>query len=165
MRQIIDFITALSALSAVVIAFFQLKKMNAQILLGITRDKMRTSYEVCTRYENDTILNDAKKTLWQASKNGTDYSSLGIEHKYEIIGILNYLDGIACGIHNDIYDDKMVRHYLWPVFKKYVNVFILGKDEESYVASNKNVRFSKQEVPFLIDKYNQWSAMPDDHYL
>ena len=62
----------------------------------------------------------ASENLWQASNHGTDYTKLTEANKFDAITLLNYLEGVAIGIFQNIYVEQMTRDYLQEIVRKAV---------------------------------------------
>ena len=69
----------------------------------------------CQRYDFDPVIEAATARIWEASNKGTDYRS-NVERR-DIVVLLNYLDGLAIGIDQDLYIDQIVKDHLAPMFE------------------------------------------------
>jgi hypothetical protein len=123
--------TAATATATIVLAFFALKQLYAlvdQLKLAREADAradMRliesSTLRACERYYSDPVISAATQRIWQASKNGTDYAAAAID-SHDIIITLNYLDGIAVGIKQDVYSAAIVRDHMESTYVKIVDV-------------------------------------------
>lgn len=111
-----DFWAAVGALAgsgaaalAALIAWYQISELRRQ-------QKGWQSLKVCERYDSDPVLNEALKKLRDARDSGalaTDPRPL----RLEITIVMNYLEGVATGIAQGFYDERVVRDHLEPIIK------------------------------------------------
>jgi hypothetical protein len=163
--------TAIAALAAVAsalisailtgIAYFQLRDIRKQIELAAKQNKSSADQErrrntliAIQRFENDPLLKQAMKNLWVATDNGKDYTQLDEEHRFDVITILNYFEGIACGILQEVYIEEMARDYLHGPVGKAVKAFIIGESGDGW-KSDKGV-FPPAHFESLMKVYATW---------
>jgi hypothetical protein len=143
--------TAVSAVTAVVLVYVAIKQLSGlrdqlhglkeqiqathlQITNSAELDKRRNTLEAIQRYEKDPIVHGAMKSIWDATANGTDYTKLTDSQKFHAFVLLNYLDGIAVGIHQDVYIEQMVKDYLQLSVHKAVKALIKGHSGDGWKA-------------------------------
>jgi hypothetical protein len=104
---------------------------------------------VCGLYDNDPVLNRVCRRIWDGSSNGTSYP--GSIKKHDVIILTNYLDGIAIGILQDIYNEAMVKDNLKQTFYKVHDIILpsvfpeKNEREDGYEAFHKVVDRWQQE--------------------
>lgn len=89
------------------------------------------SLEVCERYETDAILDTALRRIRAASLLPWHRRKIW-EVRTDITTVLNYLDGIAVGVQQGFYDEKIVRAHLEPVIRAHVEEYFSGGLPEKY---------------------------------
>jgi hypothetical protein len=164
---IVTISSLMTALATVGLAFFgiqqikslkkQVKLQGDQIKIQGEREKKWHTVDACERYSTDPILHRVTKQIWENSSNGTDYTNCNsLDHN--IIQLLDYLDSIAVGIEQDIYDEYIVKSNLEEVVYKAVKVFIKGESgcihERSWIAGKSLC--GEKEYPFLSKLYKKW---------
>ena len=85
--------TALSAVFAVCIAYYQLGELVNQRKIQSDRERQWHTIEACQGYVNSEILERSKTKIWEArSKEKVGKLADPLSVKREVIVILNYLD-------------------------------------------------------------------------
>jgi hypothetical protein len=79
--------------------------------------------KICQRYDFDPIIDAATERIYAASNDGKDYRLPGVKQR-DMICILNYFDGIAIGIEQNLYIEDIVRDHLGPMFAHAVTNFL-----------------------------------------
>jgi hypothetical protein len=155
-----DWITAISAaVSAIasvilfVVAFVQLRGLKDQLKQSTDQEKRRNTLAVVERVETDAALREAYKAIWDSSAGGTDYSKT-TEQKYHVLTILNFFEGVAVGIAQQIYVESMARDYLNDVLKKSVEVWLLAESAEGLKLPAK--MFASTDFEELRRLYSKW---------
>ena len=82
--------------------------------------------KACERYDSDPILDAATLRIWVASGQGTDYRAPGID-KRDVICLINYLDGLATGIAQNLYIEAVIKDHMSDVFRHAVENFVHTK--------------------------------------
>ena len=92
---------------------------------------------VCSRYEADVVVERCVRELRHVE--GADFKKDPLKFKHEVIIVLNYLDQIAIGIDQKVYDEDMIRDHMEPIFAHYRKMYLnnelmsaLGKDVDDY---------------------------------
>ena len=67
--------------------------------------------KACQHYDFDPVLDGATQRLWEASEQGRNYRQPAINLR-DMICVLNYFDGLAVGIEQNLYIEKVVRNHL-----------------------------------------------------
>jgi len=135
----------------------QVKIQADQLKIQGEREKKWHTVAACERYSSDPILHDVTKSIWKKSNNGSDYTGY-TDLDHDIIQTLDYLDSLAVGIEQDIYDEVIIKDNLKEVVYKAVKVFIKG--EPGNLAGRDWITgkalCTKEEYPFLSRLYNKW---------
>ncbi len=113
-------ITAGATIALAVIAFLQLRALRLE------QRKWQT-LQACERFELDPLLNRQTELIFKASDSGKHYSPdrfVGPELQHAVINLLNYFDGIAIGIEQNLYHERIVRDHLESSLTKAVDTFL-----------------------------------------
>lgn len=103
------------------------------------RDSQRQYIETntlraCEQYFSNPVIHSATQRLWLQSSQGQNYRSQEIS-KHDLFTVLNYLDGIAIGVHQGVFSEAIVRDYLPNTIVKAVDVIMrdaLNGDRSGY---------------------------------
>ncbi len=79
---------------------------------------------VCNVYDTDPILAAACRRIWDASDGGRNYTNNPKIDKHDVITVANYLDGIAIGVLQHLYSDRIACDHLGNVIKKFVDIIL-----------------------------------------
>mgnify|MGYP000005533757 CR=1 FL=1 len=160
-RTVASACSATMAVLGIPIFLLQVRQRSAQ-------QRMWATVDACKLLETNTELCRAAAKLREASEKGTSYTKETLdEAKTEIVTLLNFLDGIAIGVTQGIYEKKIAEDNLGPHVKKYVEVFLLqntsseADDPESWTAEAGVFPFlEKPEVAFenLLSCYREWTT-------
>lgn len=181
---IIGSITALGAISAVIIAIYKLGSIFKQVEISqeqitisndqngilIQQNEIQIEERKITKereikwkteatydhYRTNEIFRSITKNIFNKSKNGSDYTDYKFDH--DVVCLLNYFESIAVGVNQGIYNEDMMKDYLNESIYKSVKIFILGESGEikgrTWVA-NKGI-IKPGEQPFLMELYTKW---------
>lgn len=94
------------------------------------------------------------RNIWNATAQGTDYSLLSANNSFDVITILNYLDGLACGILQGVYIEALVKDYMHDTIEKAVKALIKGESGPGWKAEKG--MFRPSDVPSLMRVYEDW---------
>jgi hypothetical protein len=130
---------------------------NEQLKIQGEREKKWHTVAACEHYSSDPILHDVTKSIWKKSNSGSDYTGyIALDH--DIIQTLDFLDSLAIGIEQDIYDEVIIKDNLQEVIYKAVKVFIKGESGNlagrNWIAGR--ALCTKEEYPFLSRLYDKW---------
>jgi hypothetical protein len=166
MPSFIDFkdpqwITAISMGVMTLVLIWQLGGLSRQIkkacdLLALSREAQlrHETLEAVRRYETDPQLRTSIKHLYDKSIHGTDYSLLENSDRFHVITLLNFLDGIACGIQQGLLIEPLVKDYLHAVLDKNVRALLLGQDGPGWVTGNPLI--NPEEFDVLLNLHQRW---------
>lgn len=152
----ISSITAIGTLIAAIIAVFKLSNISKQIEITNKREikwKTEATYEI---YRSSSMFKKVTESIFEKSKNGTDYTNF--EYDHNVLYLINYLESIAVGVEQGIYNEDMMKDYLKEAVYKSVKVFLLGLGGDlkgrSWTA-NKSVTYPNEQ-PNLMRLYKKW---------
>ena len=180
---IISSVTAAGTLTAAIIAVYKLSGIFNQIKLSQQQIEISTKHTGALLEQNNILLEERKvqyereikwktvrayeayktktfkeitENIFKASKNGTDYTQIELNH--DIVCLVNYLESIAVGIHQGIYNEQMMKDFLKESVYKSVKVFLLGESGEVHGRTwkAKKVLIKPKEQPFLMKLYFSW---------
>jgi hypothetical protein len=166
MPAFIDFhnpqwVIALALLLLVLVLLWQLGRLTRQIrkaceLLALSREAQlrHETLEAVRRYETDPQLRASIKHLYDKSIHGTDYSLLENSDRFHVVTLLNFFDGIACGIQQGLLIEPLVKDYLHAVLDKNVRALLLGQDGPGWVTGNPLV--NPEEFDVLLSLHQRW---------
>lgn len=99
------------------------EQMNAQRIESI---KWKT-IEACNIYDFDPIIHECLiKTFQHTQKNLDDHQKKDL--KVYVTSILNYLDGIAIGLDQGVYDEDIVKDHMQYIFKLHVSQYLSSRE-------------------------------------
>ena len=153
---------SLATIGTAIIAWVQLDKVGEQIRQASDQDRRSHTLDACQRYEKDVLLKRAMRNLFRATHNGTDYTRLTGEHVFDALTILNYLDGIAMGIEQNVYIETMAKDYLDSTVAKAVKALIRGESGEGWKAEKAFI--SAEDFVPLCNLYDRWNPKPKTEY-
>lgn len=91
----------------------------SQLISVRHNSKVRETLAACERYDTDSVLTQCLRNV----KQGEDEQKIHINslaYSLDIITILNYLEGIAIGISQGLYDEKVAKDHLEPIIRYHV---------------------------------------------
>lgn len=142
-------VTAIASVAIALAAWIQLPLIRRQMRIEGDRQKQWATVAACARYITDPVLREAKRNIWQARDHGKkDVIEEPDQVRQDVYILLNYLDNIAIGVNQHIYDETFVRDYLRYVFEDAVSRFIKKRSGDFKV---KEEHFSD-----LLDLYEKW---------
>lgn len=147
-------IGGIATVSLAIIAYVQLRGLKSQLRIQREQEQTRLTLEACTRYETNPLLKAAMKRIWQASGGGKNYKLLTDAHLFDVITILNYLDGIATGVSRGIYSETDVRLQLKPIIEKCVSALLLGENREGRWSGK--ILDQPEHYEALMNLYRRW---------
>jgi len=115
--------------------------------------------DACEKYTTNSIIHNASVEVGSESKKGMDYTtSFFDELQHEVVAIFDYLDSLAIGVDQGIYEEKIIKDNLDDIIKKAVKVFIKGKsgEIEGRTWSVDKALLKEKQYPFLAKLYNKW---------
>jgi hypothetical protein len=132
----------------------QIKKAREVLALSREAQLRHETLEAVRRYETDPQLRASIKHLYDKSIHGTDYSLLENSDRFHVVTLLNFFDGIACGIQQGLLIEPLVKDYLHAVLDKNVRALLLGQDGPGWVTGNPLVNPDEFEV--LRNLHQRW---------
>jgi hypothetical protein len=120
-----------------------------QITAVRNENKGWRTLEACERYESDPVLDVCLRNIFAANQTG-DFTANPQNYRLDATTVLNFFDGIAIGIAQDLYLEELVRDHLEPIVKWYVEVYL-----EPVFASRMGID-PTIEYPRLIKLNQKW---------
>jgi hypothetical protein len=117
--------------------------------IGAARDeaKLNRTLAACDRYDLDPVLDACSRRLAEVRNSG-DLQNNVKAYRLDIFSVLNYLESIAIGIEQGLYDKKLVREYMEPIFvgciEEYVTSGVLKPIGFEPVDFSKSVAICKE---------------------
>lgn len=149
--------TALATVGIAIVGINQLKQIAEHMRVQGEREKKWATIKACERYDSEPSIAQYARNIWDASKSGTDYTVVdNILH--DIIGFMNYLDSLAIGIDQGVYNEQIVRDHMQSSIYKSVKAFIKGESGEvNGIAwkATKPLTIAKG-YPCLLKLYDKW---------
>jgi len=156
-----QWISALALAGLAAGTVFQLGRIARQLrrtadALGVSREMQlrHDTLEAVRRYETDPQLRESIKHLYDRTIHGTDYSLLETSDRFHVVTVLNYFDGIACGIAQGLLLEPLVKDYLQVVLDKTVRALIRGEDGPTWVGGQPLVSGDGYDV--LQELHRRW---------
>ncbi len=136
----------------------EVRQAAENITVADAARKREATLAAVRRFESDPEVREAVRHIWHKTRTpeGTDYSRLDAEDRFHVLSYLNYLDGIAVGLKQGIFDDTVARDYLQHVVHKSVHGLLLEEPGETWKAGPPLV--DPEKFTNLIQLQKQWSA-------
>lgn len=151
-----------AAIGTAIIAWVQLEKLGEQIRQASEQERRGRTLDACQRFEKDILLKRAMRNLFRATDNGSDYTKLKEEHVFDALTILNYLDGIAMGIEQNVYIEQLAKDYLENTVQKAVRAIMKGESGDGWKADK--ILVPERDFVPLVKLYNRWNTKPTTEY-
>lgn len=111
--------------------------------------KWRT-IEACEVYDRDPILHASLKEMRKyrlLKKSGVIPTE---DIKVEVVSVLNYLDGIAIGVNEGLYLEKIVKDHLGPIMASHIEDHLVSPDAKAFFEVN------EKNFEHLISLNKKW---------
>jgi hypothetical protein len=112
-------VQAIGTISAIGVAAYQIHALRRD-------QKAWRTLEACERYERDPALTKICECLRDARDKG-ELDRDPRPFRLEASTLLNYCDGIAIGVVQKFYVEKIVQHHLEPIIRDHVEEFLSAK--------------------------------------
>gem|GEM_PF-4066923 len=153
----------LATLLIVCVGYLQLKRLKDEVSQRNERERNAATITACERLEIDPIMYKLQKEVWEKTNDGTDYSNPD-QIRFQALGILNYLEGLAIGVAQEAYSEQIVRDQCGDFMFKAVEAWIKGEsgqlNDRSWTSSKPAIA-QEQEYEFLVKLYNKWFSKKD----
>jgi hypothetical protein len=146
-------ISNITALLALVLGLTQLMSFRHNA-------KVRDTLSACERYDTDSVISECLRNL-KRGEDSKDILTAPLSYSLDLITVLNYFEGIAIGIDQGLYDDKVAKDHLEPIVAYYVDKYI---SEEGSKLFNINARSEFNRLMKLDKKWRSKSAAEPTHY-
>lgn len=123
--------------ATVIIAVTALKQLSNQRRLN----KIQRTVDAVRDYDTSPVIAEAERNIWEQSNHRLNYESVD---EFDKLTLLNYLDSLAIGIEQGVYDDKIVNDHLGSIIQAAVEKFI------------NTGQVPEDEFPALIKIYDLW---------
>jgi len=136
-------VQAIGTVGAVGVAAYQIAKLRAD-------QRGWETLKACERYDTDPVIEAALVRL-KVGRDGVDLLIDTKKYSLDATTVLNYLEGIATGICQGFYDERVVRDHLERIMRDHIGEF-LSED----IA--KGMELSKDDYCRLEDLLSNWGA-------
>lgn len=119
-------VIAVATATLAIFGVYQLRQIAHALSLQGEREKKWATIKACERYDSDPAINQYAKAILSNSNGGIDYTHAE-KILQDVIGFMNYLDGLAIGIFQGVYHEQIVYDHMWSTIYKAVLVFIKGE--------------------------------------
>ncbi len=134
-------VEAIGAASAAAIALWQ--------VLSIRKESRKSAtLTACERYDTDPVLD---RYIRQLSRYRDEAAKTPEKYRLAISTILNYLDGIAIGVAQGLYIDKLAKDHLEDFVKEYV------PDDLMDGATARALTIKQSDYRHLLALYARWT--------
>jgi hypothetical protein len=150
-------VTALATVWLAVLGIWQLAQISEHMRVQGEREKKWATIKACERYDSEPSINQYARKIWEESKSGTDYVNVdNILH--DIIGLMNYLDSLAIGVDQGVYNEQIVKDHMKSSIYKSVKAFIKGESGEVDGIAWKAAKplVDAKGFPCLLKLYDKW---------
>jgi len=113
--------------------------------------KQERTLEYCNRYDCDPILDGALRRLGEARETGKLIKNYNITA--DVATVLNYLDGLATGIAQELYIEELAKDHMEHVFLKHVEQY-LSKDSPDLGAF-------RDHYKLLLKLHAKWTGVDE----
>jgi hypothetical protein len=152
---------ALAALKQLPLIAHQVSSLTEQIrqsrdaeLNAERRLREWETLKACDRYDVDPILDAAMLRIYNGSQKGVNYRSPEVE-KRDVICVLNYLDSLATGVHQNLYIEEIIKDHMSLVIRKHVRDLLeagIVEKEGYHNLLRLYERWSEQDVNYQSHK-------------
>jgi Domain of unknown function (DUF4760) len=112
-----EMIGALTTVGLFAVAWYQIRAIRNE-------SRVERTLAVCSRYESDATVERCVRTLRNALATGGDYKADPCKYQHETIMVLNFLDTLAIGIDQGVYDDRLARDHMEAIVRKWMEVLL-----------------------------------------
>ena len=140
---------ALATTSLVVIGSWQISAIRREA-------KKERTLEACDRYVTDPLIDACTRTLRDAHLSG-EFLKNRKTFRSDVVNLLNYLDGIAIGIAQNLYIDSLARDHLQHIVEKHCEEYLKQPD-----LTELDVRM--KDFEHLIALRERWTPAPKVDY-
>jgi hypothetical protein len=120
-----------------------------QIQAVRNENRIERTLAACSRYESDATVERCVRTLRNALATDGDYTANPSKYQHEAIIVLNFLDTIAIGIDQGVYDDPLARDHMKAIMRKWMVLLEPPKAKE--------LGISVDDYQSLIGLWDRWN--------
>jgi hypothetical protein len=117
---------AMATIAVAWVAGYQISSARAEAVAARNEAKRQRTLEVVSRYDHDPVLDRALRRMARARDSGKLFTETRT-YRTDIVAVMNYFEGIAIGLKQDIYIEEMVRDYMEPVFRSHIDEIVKEK--------------------------------------
>jgi hypothetical protein len=99
------------------VAWYQIQAVRKE-------NRVERTLAACSRYESDVTVESCVRALRHALAAGGDYNANPRKYQHEAIIVLNFLDTIAIGIDQRVYDERLARDHMKAIVKKWMELLL-----------------------------------------
>ena len=114
----------------------------SQIKTSKSESKKSRTLVACEKYDLDPVLDKSLRAIRAHRLNST--SDFGKDLKLDITNVLNYLDGIAIGIDQDMYIDSLAKDHLEVIVRDHVRDYLNESTAKNVGVDPDNFKFLKR---------------------
>jgi len=107
---------AAGAFATAAVAWFQIGALKRQ-------QRGWETLRACDKYDTDSVINQALVKLRDV-RDADELAKNPRPYRLEITIVMNYLEGMAIGIEQGMYDPRIVRDHLEPIIRDHVKEFL-----------------------------------------
>jgi hypothetical protein len=113
-----EMIGAFTTIALFGMAWYQIREVRRE-------NRIERTLTACSRYESDATVEQCVRTLRKAFSAGSSDTEI-CRYQHEAIIVLNFLDTIAIGIDQDVYDDRLARDHMKSIVKKWNDLLLIN---------------------------------------
>ncbi len=140
--------TAAATMALAIVAWYQISQATHQT-------KGWQTLAACEKYESDAVLDRCARRLFFARKSGS-FATDPPSYRVDVTTILNYLDGLAIGIDQNLYVKEIVRDHLEPIIKWHVDTYLNPSQADK-------IGIQRTEYARLIELCEGWNKAPPSY--
>lgn len=137
-------ITAFATTLTALVAYIQIRSFRRQ-------ERGWRSLAVCERYDSDETLYRTARRLREAVSNRQCICSNPLDYQFDAMQMLNYFDGIAIGIAQRLYVEKIIRAHLEGIMQFHCEDLLSP-------AVMQMMRYTDKHWPHLLELRQRWNV-------
>jgi len=138
-----EMVGALTTVGLFVMAWYQIQAVRNE-------NRVERTLAACSRYESDATVERCVRALRHALATGGDYKENPTKYQHEAIIILNFLDTIAIGIDQGVYEDLLARDHMKAIVKKWIELLLEP-------TKAKDLEIPADDYKCLHDLWSRWN--------
>lgn len=118
-------------------------------------NRLERTIAACCRYESDQVIERCVHELREARRSRS-FDDEPQKYEHSLIMVLNYLDTMAIGIHQGIYDESLAREHTESIIKHYAGAYLTEEVARA-------VGFRLNDYHWLCKLAKTWS-IPESYF-